>query len=70
MFQIKNIIQKKILRVKGSKNILKLNFFFQKYFGEKDIGGIGLNFLNKPGKKKIVQDTINRKKYKSYLEIG
>ena len=70
MFQIKNIIQKKILRLKGSKNILKLNFFFHKYFGEKDIGEIGLNFSNKPDKKKIVQNTINRKKYKSYLEIG
>ena len=70
MFQIKNIIQKKILRLKGSKNILKLNFFFHKYFGEKDIGEIGLNFLNKPDKKKIVQNTISRKKYKSYLEIG
>ena len=40
------------------------------YFGEKDIGEIGLNFSNKPDKKKIVQDTISRKKYKSYLEIG
>ena len=70
MFKIKNIIQKKILRLKGSKNILKLNFFFHKYFGEKDIGEIGLNFSNKPDKKKIVQNTISRKKYKSYLEIG
>ena len=70
MFQIKNIIQKKILRLKGSKNILKLNFFFQKYFGEKNIGELGLNFLNKPDRQKIVQDTINRKKYNSYLEIG
>ena len=70
MFKIKNTIQKKILRLKGSKNVLKLNFFFHKYFGEKDIGEIGFNFLNKPDKKEIVQDTINRKKYKSYLEIG
>ncbi len=69
MFQIKNIIQKKILRLKGSKNILKLNFFFHKYFGEKDIGEIGLNFSNKPDKKKIVQNNISIKKYKSYLEI-
>ena len=52
MFQIKNTIQKKILRLKGSKNILKLNFFFHKHFGEKDIGEIGLNFSNKPDKKK------------------
>ena len=70
MFKIKNTIQKKILRLKGSKNVLKLNFLFHKYFGEKDIGEIGFNFLNKPDKKEIVQDTINRKKYKSYLEIG
>ena len=70
MFQIKNTIQKKILRLKGSKNVLKLNFFFYKYFGEKDIGEIGFNFSNKPDKKEIVQNTINRKKYKSYLEIG
>ena len=70
MFQIKSTIQKKILRLEGSKNILKLNFFFHKYFGEKDIGEIGLNFSNKPDKKKIVQNTISRKKYKSYLEIG
>ena len=70
MFQIKNNIQNKILRLKGSKNILKLNFFFYKYFGEKDIGEIGLNFSGKPDKKKIVQDTIDRKEYKSYLERG
>tara|TARA_B100000749_G_scaffold192646_1_gene149410 strand:- start:270 stop:989 length:720 start_codon:yes stop_codon:yes gene_type:complete len=70
MHQIKNFFQKKIIRFKGSKNILKLNFFLHKHFGEKDIGEIGLNFSNKPSKNKIVQDTINRKNYKSYLEIG
>ena len=70
MLQIKNFFQKKILRLKGSKNVLKLNLFLHKHFGEKDIGEIGLNFANKPGKNKIVQDTINRKKFKSYLEIG
>ena len=70
MFQIKSIIQKKFLRLKGSKNVLKLNFFFHKYFGEKDIGEIGLNFSNKPDRYRIIQETINRKSYKSYLEIG
>ena len=70
MFQIKNFFQKNILRLKGSKNVLKLNFFLHKHFGEKDIGEIGLNFSNKPDKNKIIQDTINRKNYKSYLEIG
>ena len=70
MFQIKKFFQKKILKLKGSRNVLKLNFFFHKYFGEKDIGEIGLDFSNKPNKNKIIQDTINRKNYKSYLEIG
>ena len=70
MFKIKNFFQKKILRLNGSKNVLKLNFFLLKHFGEKDIGEIGLNFSNKPNKNKIVQDTINRKNYISYLEIG
>ena len=70
MFKIKKNFQKNIIRLKGSKNILKLNFFLHKYFGEKDIGEIGLNFSNKPDKNRIIQDTINRKNYKSYLEIG
>ena len=70
MFQIKNFFQKKILRLKGSKNVLKLNFFLHKHFGEKDIGKIGLNFSNKPDKNRIIQDTISRENYKSYLEIG
>ena len=52
MFQIKNFLQKRILRFKGSTNVLKLNFYFHKYFGEKDMGEIGLNFSNKPDKKK------------------
>ena len=69
MFQIKSFFQKNILRLKGSKNVLKLNFFFHKHFGEKDIGEIGLNFLNKPDKNKIVQDTINRKNYKKSSEF-
>tara|TARA_Y100000590_G_C15336770_1_gene869877 strand:+ start:16 stop:735 length:720 start_codon:yes stop_codon:yes gene_type:complete len=70
MFKIKSIVQKKFLRLKGSKNILKLNFFYHKYFGEKDLGEIGFNFSSRPDRKKIVQETIERKKYKSYLEIG
>ena len=34
------------------------------------MGEIGLNFSNTPDRYKILQDTINRKNYKSYLEIG
>tara|TARA_B100000579_G_C22587456_1_gene736450 strand:+ start:85 stop:801 length:717 start_codon:yes stop_codon:yes gene_type:complete len=62
-------IQKKILRLKGSKNILKINFFFHKIFGE-DLGNLGLNFSQKESRDKILQKIIDIKKYKSYLEIG
>ena len=70
MFQIKNFTQKHLLRLQGSSKILKLNFFFHKYFGEKPIGEAGLNFFDKPNRNQIVQGTIDRKNYKSYLEIG
>jgi len=63
-------LNKKILRLKGSKKILKINYFYHKYFGEKNIGEIGLDFSNKPSRMKIIQETINRKNYTSYLEIG
>ena len=62
-------LRKKVLRLQGSKNILRLNFFFHKFFGE-NLGEIGLNFSDKENRQFIVQDIINRKKYKSYLEIG
>ena len=68
--RIKKFLKKKLLRLQGSKNIFKLNYLYNKYFGEKDIGEIGLHFINKPNRQKIVQDTINRKNFKSYLEIG
>ena len=67
---MKNIIQKKWLRLMSSSNIMKLNFLYHKIFGEQDLGNIGFNFTNKPARAKIVQDIINIKNYKSYLEIG
>jgi len=53
-----------------NKYQLKLNYLFQKLFGEKDLGNIGFNFDNKPNRKDIIQQIIDIKKYKSYLEIG
>tara|TARA_B100000029_G_scaffold287480_1_gene281198 strand:- start:324 stop:1043 length:720 start_codon:yes stop_codon:yes gene_type:complete len=70
MYLLKKYLRNKITRLKGSKNVLKINFLYHKYFGESDVGEIGLDFTNKPNRKKIIQDVINRKKYKSYLEIG
>ena len=67
---IANYFYNKILRLQGIKNILKLNHLYHNIFGEKNIGEIGLDFSKKPNRIKVVQETIDRKKYKSYLEIG
>ena len=65
-----SFIQKKIFRLQGSKNILKINYFFHKFFGEKNLGNVGFNFTDKHSKQFIVQNIIDRKNYVSYLEIG
>jgi len=54
----------------SSKKILKLIFLYHKLFGEKNIGNIGFDFFEKPSRLKIVSETIERKKFNSYLEIG
>ena len=65
-----NFIKKKYNRLLSSSKILKINFIFHKYFGEKDIGNIGFSFSDKPNRFQIIQEIIFKKKYKSYLEIG
>ena len=70
MLNVKKIVDKKIERLKNSKNIYKLVFFLHKIFGEKDMGEIGFNFDDKPTKNQIIQETIIRKKFENYLEIG
>jgi hypothetical protein len=60
----------KINRFISSKKILKLIFLYHKLFGEKNIGDIGFNFLDKPSRLEIVSETIQRKKFNTYLEIG
>ena len=63
-------IHRKLLRLISMKSILRLNYFFHKFFGEKNLGNIGFDFSKKITRKFIVQDIINKKNYKSYLEIG
>ena len=65
-----NFIKKKYIRLQGSRNILKLNYFIEKYFKDKKLGNIGFNFSNKPERQFLVQEIINLKRYESYLEIG
>ena len=65
-----NFIKKKYFRFFDSRNVLKINFIIHKYFKEKNIGTLDLDFSDKPSRAKILQSIINEKNYKSYLEIG
>ena len=65
-----NFFKKKYIRLQGSQNVLKINYFIEKYFKDKKLGNIGLDFSKKPKRQFIVQEIINIKNYKSYLEIG
>jgi len=65
-----NFIKKKYIRLQGSKNILKFNYFVEKNFRDEKLGNIGFNFSNKPTRQFIVQNIINSKNFESYLEIG
>ena len=65
-----NFVKKKYTRFLSSSKILKINFIFHKYFGEKDIGEIGFSFKDKPNRYQIIQEIILKKQYKTYLEIG
>ncbi len=65
-----NFVKKKYTRFLSSSKILKINFIFHKYFGEKDIGEIGFSFNDKPNRYQIIQEIILKKQYKTYLEIG
>ena len=65
-----NYIKKKIIRLQNSSKVLKLNYYFHKYFKDQKLGSLGLDFTNKPNRQHVVQNIIDKKKYNSYLEIG
>ena len=65
-----NFIKRKYIRLQGSRNVLKLNYFIEKYFRDEKLGNIGFDFSNKPTRQFVVQNIINLKKFESYLEIG
>tara|TARA_B100000787_G_scaffold167553_1_gene154553 strand:+ start:3867 stop:4583 length:717 start_codon:yes stop_codon:yes gene_type:complete len=67
---ILNFIKKKYIRLQGSRNVLKLNYFIEKHFRDEKLGNIGFDFSNKPTRQFVVQNIINLKKFESYLEIG
>ena len=67
---INSYFSKKIYRLLESRNVLRIKFLIQKYFKEKDIGNLNLNFSDKPNRVEIIKNIIELKNYKSYLEIG
>ena len=60
----------KINRFLSSKKILRIIFYYHKLFGEINIGNIGFDFSNRPSRLEIVSETIKKKKFSTYLEIG
>ncbi|WP_082255075.1 class I SAM-dependent methyltransferase [Candidatus Pelagibacter communis] len=69
MFLIK-FLQKKIIRFLNSEKLLKIFFYYHKFFNNKGLKDIGFDFTSKKDRKFIVQDIINKQKFKKYLEIG
>tara|TARA_B100001093_G_scaffold345491_1_gene330177 strand:+ start:3415 stop:4131 length:717 start_codon:yes stop_codon:yes gene_type:complete len=67
---IKKFIQKKIIRLLNSEKILKIFFYYHKFFNNKGLKDIGFDFTLKKNRKYIIQDIIDFKKYSKYLEIG
>ena len=63
-------IQKKFIRFLNSSKILKFFYFYHKIFNNKGLGNISFDFNNKKNRLQIVQEIIQKKNFKSYLEIG
>ena len=67
---ITNFIIKKLIRLKNSQKVLKLFYYYHHLFHDKKLGNIGFDFSKKKTRFDIVQNIINKKNYKKYLEIG
>ena len=67
---IRKFLQKKFIRLLNSEKVLKLFFYYHKFFHNKGLKDIGFDFSSKKNRKFIVQDIINNKNYQKYLEIG
>ncbi len=63
-------IKNKINRFFQSRKILKLKFIYHKFFKEKNIGSLNLEFNDKPHRSEIIQKIVDHKDYQNYLEIG
>ena len=68
--ELQKFIQKKYIRFLNSSKVLKFFFYYHKLFNNKGMKDIGFDFRKKKNRLFIVQDIIQKKNYKSYLEIG
>ena len=68
--ELQKLIQKKYIRLLNSSKVLKFFFYYHKLFNNKGMKDIGFDFSKKKNRLFIVQDIIQKKNYKSYLEIG
>ena len=50
--------------------MLKFFYFYHKLFNNRHSGNLEFDFNNKKNRKQIIQEIIQKKNYKSYLEIG
>ena len=67
---MKKILKKKLQRLLVSKNMMKILYGFHFLTGGYKSKKIDISFKNKKNRLEIVQNILNLKKYKSYLEIG
>ena len=67
---MKKIFKKKLQRLLVSKNMMKILFGFHFLTGGYKSKKIDISFKNKKNRLEIVQNILNLKKYRSYLEIG
>ena len=54
------LIKKKYHRFLGSKNMLKIFYLYHKFFGEKYLGKLELDFSSKKNRLEIIQTLINQ----------
>jgi len=63
-------LNKKFIRLRNSSKILKLLYYYHYFFLDKKLGNIGFNFESKKSRLEIIQNIIEKKNFKKYLEIG
>ena len=67
---MKNYLKKKIQRLFVSKNIMKVFYFYHYLTGGINSKSLEVDFSKKKRRQEIVQELIDIKKFKDYLEIG